>query len=57
MTRTKKAKEERSVERNMMLKRRILIDSLCSAGWPAKSNGMSVRSLLRTLGQVEWHFR
>ena len=52
MTRTKKAKEERSVERKMMLKRRILMDSLCSAGWPAKSNGISVWSRSWTTGQI-----
>ena len=46
MTRTKKANEERSVDRKMMLKRRILTDSLCSTGGPAMSVGISMRALL-----------
>ena len=46
MTRTKKANEERSVDRKMMLKRRIFTDSLCSTGGPAMSVGISMRALL-----------
>ena len=41
MTRTKKANEDKSVERNIMLNNKIFIDSLCSTGGPVASARIS----------------